>query len=614
MITLRRVAFGLVLLAWLLVLVKVAAPQLSQAFQPDGDLAADMLLVNQLRDDGYLLTGHYSRFGFNHPGPSFLYVNALFEQIGAVAGMPRANAWFLSSLVFNFVFLWLIAWATARLFGRRLSLAALAAVLPLSILLGSTLSNFWMPYRLVLPFAAFFLTAVLVASRGMRFLPLSMALACLLIHGYVTMPVFTLPLLLLVTLFRLWQADWRLAGDGRWLLISLGIGVLFLLPLLVDFLVNPQPNLLRILRAQSHLAGADHPTLAESLTYAFSYWRSTLLFLVPAALVFLLRSRSLGSVNRRPLLYAAALAAFISVVFVLYHATVPKPLHPFMGSYYQGIPLAMTALLLYASLCSLPRPGASVLLAGAMLVWLSTLQVQLMAPREDIRELGDFLIANSDQRVVIDYPDDSPLSWITAGGLLLYLKDKGVDACIARPELSFLYTAHGVCSGESATAYLEKAESCAATGCRFFSGEFALATPPLAETGDQVVFPACQLAHQETAVVGDDCRVEVRTPGWATFGPYVKLPAGRYRFEIDYASSLPRGQVAGQWDAVVDMGQTMLQLGSLWGTEGSRDQVSGEFLVGRDKQTEIRTRQDGSALLTIYGIRLKRLPVGEVAE
>lgn len=469
----RRAVFGLLLLAWLLVLVKIAAPQLTQAFQPDGDLAADMLLVNQLHADGYLFTGHYSRFGFNHPGPSFIYMNALFEQIGAAVGMPRANAWFLSSLAFNFGFLLLIAWATARLFERRLSLAALAAVVPLSILLGSTLTNFWMPYRLVLPFTAFFLTVLLVAARGTRFLPLAMTLACLLIHGYVTMPVFTLPLVLLATLFQLWQTDWRLAPHGRWLLIALGIGALFLLPLVLDSLVSPQPNLQRILETQSHLAGAEHPTLAESLAYALSYWQATLLFLVPAALAFLLRVRRISRADRRLLLYAIALAALVSVLFVLYHLTVPRPLHPFMGSYYQGVPLAITVLLLYVALCSLPRPGASALLAGALLVWLSTLQIQLMAPREDIRELGDFLASHSGQRVVLDYPEGGEPFWITAGGLLLYLKDKGVDACIARPDLDFLYTPKGVCR-EKADVRLQRADQCA-PGCLVTSGGLALA-------------------------------------------------------------------------------------------------------------------------------------------
>jgi hypothetical protein len=38
-------------------------------FAPVHDYAADFLLANVIRDDGILLTGHYSRFGFHHPGP-----------------------------------------------------------------------------------------------------------------------------------------------------------------------------------------------------------------------------------------------------------------------------------------------------------------------------------------------------------------------------------------------------------------------------------------------------------------------------------------------------------------------------------------------------------------
>lgn len=611
-----RVVFGLIVLVWLSLLLKFAAPQLTQVFQPDGDFAADMLLVNQLYADGYLLTGHYSRFGFNHPGPSFLYINALFEQIGTLTGLPRANAWLLSCLFVNFAFLLLIAWTTARLFERRLSVTTLAAVMPLSLLLGSQLFFFWMPCRLVLPFAAFFLTIVLVVARGLRFLPLSMTLACLLIHGYITMPIFTLPLLLLAVLFQLWRTGWRLASQGRWLLISLAIGAVFLLPILLDALVNPQPNLLRILDATSSLAGADHATLQEVSAYAVSYWSAALAFLAPASLAFVATLGRLGTASHsyRLLAYAVVLAIFVSVAFVLYHLTVPKPLHPFMGLYYMGVPLALSVLLLHAALDALRwRCGAFLLVAG-MLTWLSTFWVGPMAQRDDLREIGDFLTSHFGPRIVLDYPEHNEQFWAASEGLLLYLKDRGIDACVARPELDFMYTPRGVCPDEPVDVYLEKAESCAVTDCLFSSGELALAHPPLARAGEYMTFPACQLPHQEPAIAGEGCRIDIRVPGWATFGPYVKLFAGRYRFEIDYASSQPRGRIAGQWDVAIGSGQTLLQSGPLRGTDGLRERTAGEFVVGQRGETEIRTRQEEAALLTIYGIRLTRLAARKAAE
>ena len=39
---------------------------------PVGDFAADMLLERKIDDRGFLLTGHYSRFEFNHPGIIFV--------------------------------------------------------------------------------------------------------------------------------------------------------------------------------------------------------------------------------------------------------------------------------------------------------------------------------------------------------------------------------------------------------------------------------------------------------------------------------------------------------------------------------------------------------------
>ena len=44
------------------------------------DFAANSLLVQQARHFS-LLTGHYSRWHFHHPGPAFLYLFALGELI-----------------------------------------------------------------------------------------------------------------------------------------------------------------------------------------------------------------------------------------------------------------------------------------------------------------------------------------------------------------------------------------------------------------------------------------------------------------------------------------------------------------------------------------------------
>lgn len=63
-----------------------------------GDQAADMLIANQISDKGYVLVGHYSRWGFNHPGPFWLYSSKFFELILGWAKISREQIWQIGSL------------------------------------------------------------------------------------------------------------------------------------------------------------------------------------------------------------------------------------------------------------------------------------------------------------------------------------------------------------------------------------------------------------------------------------------------------------------------------------------------------------------------------------
>jgi hypothetical protein len=586
-----------------------ASPQLEQEFYPDGDFAADMLLVNQLHDDRYLLTGHYSRFGFNHPGPVFLYTNALFEKIGTVFKLPRANSWLLSCLTVNFLLLLLMAWSVARLFDKKLSLTALAATLPVAVLLSSNLFYFWMPYRLILPFAVFYLSLLLVLANGLRFLPLAMTTACILIHGYVTMPIFTLPILGLATLIELKRNRLLRQEQICWLGVSVVIGALFFMPMLIDFIINPHSNLLRILAAQHSFKNSETATLEESAVFALSYWRQAAPVTVPAFLLFLTLGATTAQTHRKLLITAAGSTLLLSTIFIVYHSSVPKPLYDFMGLYYLGVPLALSALLIYATLqaiqSSLLRKITSIALAISMLLWLATFNAPSLNQRDDIRQLGAYIKANFGNQVVIDYPVHNDSLWGTAEGLLVYLKDRGVNACVARPNLDFMYTKNGVCKKSKIDIYLNATASCA-PNCLFSVDQLALHAPPLSKPGESVLYPACELPRLPTTYVEDDCKVTTTQTGFVTFGPYVRLSPGHYGFKVEYSSSSPSNQVAGRWDVAINKGQDMLSEGVLQGTDGRNEQLTGEFFIKDTTETEIRTYLNPGAALTIAKISITR--------
>ncbi|MCP1621617.1 hypothetical protein [Pseudomonas nitroreducens] len=588
-----------------------AAGRLGQEVLPVEDFAADMLLVDQLHDEGYLLTGHYSRYGFNHPGPVFLYANALFEQVGNVFHLPRSSSWLLCALVFNFGFLLLAGWCSARLFGQRFSATAVAVVLPMAILIGGNLVSAWMPYRLILPFAVFYLSILLLLGKGLRYLPLAMLMACVLIHGYISMPIATLPLLGVTTLVVLRRDGLQQGRALRWLAISLAIGALFFLPILLDLLLHTDSNPLRVLRAQQTLRGLETARLPESLGYTLSFWNLAGALLIPSMLFWLATSSNTASPLRRVLTHAALVAIVMSATFALYHLKVPKPLYPFMGLYYLAIPATLGCLLLHAGLLSIAqttvRRALTLFLGAVGVFWLAS---QPLAPLERngaISEIGDFLASRYDHPVALDYSAQDEALWADTAGLLVYLKDHGVDACVARPEMDYLFSRKGVCApGVAADVQLVKASACA-VDCLFTTPTLGLERPPFSATLQRIDYPACKLPRPDSSHAGAGCEVSASHPGLVTFGPYVQLPPGHYRVEIEFATNLPRGAQAGKWDIAFDRGQGILGRGELIGTDGNREVMSAEFTNEQRHETEIRTYLDAQGSLTIHRVSLQRL-------
>ena len=70
-----------------------------------GDVAGDMLTANRIKDEGYLLVGHWSVWQFNHPGPFWFYYNAFFEFILKPLPLSRLQTWFIGSLIINSAFI-----------------------------------------------------------------------------------------------------------------------------------------------------------------------------------------------------------------------------------------------------------------------------------------------------------------------------------------------------------------------------------------------------------------------------------------------------------------------------------------------------------------------------
>lgn len=96
--------------------------------------------------------------------------------------------------------------------------------------------------------------------------------------------------------------------------------------------------------------------------------------------------------------------------------------------------------------------------------------------------------------------------------------------------------------------------------------------------------------------------------GFLSYGPYARIPAGRYRYQITYAASGEPSQSFGTWDIVSNAtaSASVLAKGDLRGTNGDERTIEGQFERDQDSlNSEIRTFSNGSGELSLIRIQLQ---------
>jgi hypothetical protein len=156
---------------------------------PGGDQAIMEVRVRDVGGDGTPTLGSYSRFGVNHPGPAWLYAQALpYRLLGAdYAGMQAA------ALLAGMASLAGIVLVARRLGGPTVMVLAAALSAVLVHTLGvAWVADPWEPKALVLPCAALLmLTLATVAGRSWALLAVA-AVAAAIGQTYAVMLVFCL--------------------------------------------------------------------------------------------------------------------------------------------------------------------------------------------------------------------------------------------------------------------------------------------------------------------------------------------------------------------------------------------------------------------------------------
>lgn len=426
------------------------------------DFAADMLHGNRIRDEGVLLVGHYSRYEFNHPGPFWFYYNHFFEGLLSRQELERLQAWnagqiFLASLLTTFTACGL----SLLLLGRVLLPPTLLAMLVMAGFAGNALIGLWMPYRLIAPYAAFLVSCALIAQGRLWLVCVATLLACMLIHGYATMPFFTLPFLGAATLLgyrtqRLQPGAWRrLLGS---MLPAALVALIFVLPIAYDALAVRPSNLSKMLAAQSGFAAARHPSWPEMLDFLRELMPPPpFLWLLGAALPLVL----MRPLSPRLLQWTAWLATCL-VLLVVYYRTTPAPLHPFVAQFFTIVPVLLLAAVLIEATAPHLGQRAKVGEAAAFGIGIGIailllpgqrVPVESAAPYDEPGQFAGFIEKDlpAGEVAALDYGGHD--SWPFIAGLLLELDERSIPTCTTWRHMSFLYTDRKVCAASQQPRY-----------------------------------------------------------------------------------------------------------------------------------------------------------------
>jgi hypothetical protein len=441
-----------------------------------GDSGADSILIEQAKHFT-LLIGSYSREGFNHPGPAYMYVQALGEYLfmNALHAVPTAwNAHVLSVFALDSAFL---ALAVGVVYSWTRSLAGAAAMfatfIGLAVIYPQVVNSDWMPYMYVPTYVVFLLAAgSLTAGRGSDLWIFALS-GWFLIHGHACfllfVPAITLAVLVAVTAGH-WRAPWRsmrtfFAQQRKAWIPALVISGVFGLPIVLNLIWHWPGDFGQYLsygKSGGTLGLAGHHSAGQVTDYVLWFWWDRAnAWLVPALLLVAALGVIVGLARGPVRRFLVALLAFNAVstaAFVVYTAIgIDDLTSHYIGYFYWSAPLVMVLIIVVGAADALRRssrrilraagPAVTVLAAAAAFITLAVIP----GTRTSTGDINDSLpaavaalAAQSQGRTIAIEVDH--IVWPQAIGFLLQAERTGVKACLVDPWYAFIVTKQFICT------------------------------------------------------------------------------------------------------------------------------------------------------------------------
>ena len=504
----RPVVAALAFVVLLAVLVARNAFLFSNRYYEDADQGANSILIEQARHFK-LLVGNYSRLGFNHPGPAYLYVQAWGEELwyDLLHAVPTPwNGQLLAVYALNSLF---VALAVAIVYGWTRSVpaaaAGLAAFAAFAALHPEILSSDWMPYLYVPTYVLFILAGASVAAGAARDVWIFALAGWFLIHGHAAY-LFFVPAITVVVLAALaWPrrerilaalrtAPWAslrafLRRHRRAWIPAVAISALFLLPIVINLALH-WPGSFGKYFSYGSSSKAGGQSVSAVLRYVLWFWwpgstAPAARYVVIIPLVSYLVAAGLAwwctsGLVRRFLLTLLGLNVVSSLLFIAYTAVGIDDLTRnghYIGYFFWSAPL-LTLLVAAVSLGdaltrALARTSARRVLAGAAAALVAAGAIAGFAatplartstsysdpaapwsspPDTDAQIPGAVatLAARSPGQTLVLKLDHN--SWEELTGFLVQAERTGVRACVDQRQWAFLISSQFICTPQQAAA------------------------------------------------------------------------------------------------------------------------------------------------------------------
>jgi hypothetical protein len=456
-----------------------------------GDAGANSILIEQAKHFT-LLIGNYSREGFNHPGPAYMYVQAFGEYLfsDALHVVPTAwNAHMLSVFALDSAF---VALAVGVVYGwtRSLRGAAIcfAVFIAFAVAYPPIVNSDWMPYMYVLAYMVFVIAAGSVVAGRSQDAWIFALTGWFLIHGQACFLFFVPVLTLAVGVAVLWPHRRTLrasvgsffrARRGVWVPVAV-ISAVFAFPIVLNLVLHWPGDFAKYISYGSSAQAGGH-SLHQIVLYALWFWwphrhawlAPVLLYALALAVTYWL---SRGPM-RRFLLVLLAINVVSSLAFLVYAGVGIDDLSEYyIGYFYWSAPLVtVLVVVLGAAEAIRPRPGtrgtqggagsaiardafalstaAAVLAAAAGFVVLAVIP-GTHANTKDIDEslprVVATLAARAPGKTIVLHIDHS--AWVATTGFLVQAERSGVKACLDDPRWTFMMTRQFICTPAQAAS------------------------------------------------------------------------------------------------------------------------------------------------------------------